>query len=138
MILTGANWNATSSAYATNRSSFGLPGTEFYIQHNFIITILLQKYHVKHTVNPKLQYNYSNNNYIPDPRGVDGLFCCLWWWIPVGMVEIFWQTTSLVHQLYIYIYIYIRSTVWGFDLRCESVTYIHVTLYTHTCYSNSK
>ena len=40
----------------------------------------------KYTVNPKLQYNYSNNNYIPDPRGVmacsvvcDDEFQLEWW-----------------------------------------------------------
>ena len=43
-------------------------------------------------------------------------FQSYWQWIPGGMVWIVWSTTSVVHQL--------CTTVWGFDLRYESITYV--------------
>ena len=57
-------------------SPFGLLGTEFYRQYNFINTVQLQKYHVN-------QYNYGNNNYIPEllmaySVVVDGEFLLEW------------------------------------------------------------
>ena len=74
--------------------SIGLLVTEFYMQHNFINATWLQKHYVKYIVNPNIQCKYSSSNYIPQ-----FLIRYCWWWIPVGVVWIFWPTTSVVLKL---------------------------------------
>ena len=70
---------------AMNSSTFGLLGTGVYVQYNFINKIWLQKilsYKIqKYSINPKIQYNYSKTNYIPEllMANSDGEFLLEWY-----------------------------------------------------------
>ena len=46
------------------------------------------------------------------------LFYCCRWWIPVGMM---WTIGVVLTSVS-----YVCTTVWAFDLRCESVTYVAI------------
>ena len=84
---------------------------------NIVSRVLLGK-----MLNPKIHCKFKNTI-----TAVIFTFQSFWWLTllllrvnSVGMVEIFWPTTSMVHQL--------CSIIWVVDLRCESVTFNSYTM----------
>ena len=97
------------------------------MQHNISYTIIwLQNtmLNPKYTANSKIQYNYNNNNCIPELLTVNSCWNC----VNILASHKVWCISyvpllSGVHQLF--------TTVWVFDVRCESVTHTYTHTHTH-------